>query len=535
MLVALLRVLQVPRAACGVVVIPLIWFYTMATGWQASAIRATIMMTIVVLGWALRRPSDLLNSLIASATVILVWDPRQVFQASFQLSFFVVLSMALLLPPLERLRDRLLRRDPLLPEELLPRWRRWLEPPVRWATLNLGVALAAWVGSLPLVAHYFHLVTPVSLLVNMLVVPLSSLALMCNLGALAAGAWWPGLAEAFNHSAWFWMAGAVGVCEWAAGMPGAWFHSASPGAARLLFWYALLVWSSGRWFTRPAWRWGSLGVIGILGLAWLAESGRQRSAATLTVLETRRGGVVWVDPAGHQADLLVDCGDETDAGFTTKPFLQARGINQLRRVAFTHGDIRHVGGWRILDEAFRVREVGLGATPFRSPAYRELAARFTSAGTARRLVAGTNWHGWRVLHPPATNTFSLADDNCLVLAGELDHTRVLLLGDLGPLGQRALAEREPELRADIIVAGAPTRGEPVGAALVETARPELIILDDADPAAPVAPPEYVQRWRDRGIRVLRTAEHGTVTVRFAAAGWQAQGMKGPLVTGTRPQ
>ncbi len=148
-LVALLRVLQVPRSACGAVVIPLIWFYTLATGWQASAIRSTIMMTIVVLGWSLHRPADLLNSLVVSATVILVWEPRQLFQASFQLSFFVVLSMALLLPPFERLRDRLLQSDPLLPAELLPRWRRWLEPPVRWLTLNFAISLAAWLGSLP--------------------------------------------------------------------------------------------------------------------------------------------------------------------------------------------------------------------------------------------------------------------------------------------------------------------------------------------------------------------------------------------------
>src|SRR6266496_1811731 len=62
-LVSLLRVLQIPRGLCGWLVIPLIWFYTAATGWQSSAIRSTIMMSIVIAGWALKRPSDLLNSL----------------------------------------------------------------------------------------------------------------------------------------------------------------------------------------------------------------------------------------------------------------------------------------------------------------------------------------------------------------------------------------------------------------------------------------------------------------------------------------
>src|ERR1700747_3102084 len=64
-LVALLRVLRVSRSWCGLVVIPLIWFYPAASGWQASAIRSTIMMTVIIGGWALCRPTDLLNSLAA--------------------------------------------------------------------------------------------------------------------------------------------------------------------------------------------------------------------------------------------------------------------------------------------------------------------------------------------------------------------------------------------------------------------------------------------------------------------------------------
>ncbi|MGD0744857.1 MAG: ComEC family competence protein, partial [Verrucomicrobiota bacterium] len=82
MLVALLRVLQVSRAWCGIVAIPVIWFYTAATGWESSAIRASVMMTIVIGGWALQRPGDLINSLTAAAFIILLWEPRQLFEAS---------------------------------------------------------------------------------------------------------------------------------------------------------------------------------------------------------------------------------------------------------------------------------------------------------------------------------------------------------------------------------------------------------------------------------------------------------------------
>jgi len=72
-----------PVACGGLVLIPLIWFYVALTGWPASAIRATVMLTVVIIGWVLRRPSDLVNSLLPAALIILLWEPRQLFQAGF--------------------------------------------------------------------------------------------------------------------------------------------------------------------------------------------------------------------------------------------------------------------------------------------------------------------------------------------------------------------------------------------------------------------------------------------------------------------
>src|SRR4029434_10528938 len=123
-LVAALRVFRVPRVACGLIVVPFLWIYTGFTGWHASAIRSTIMMSVIIAGWSIRRPSDLLNSLAAAAFIILLLDPSQLFQAGFQLSFSVVLSLALFIPVLDALRTRLLRYDPLVPEDLRPRWQR---------------------------------------------------------------------------------------------------------------------------------------------------------------------------------------------------------------------------------------------------------------------------------------------------------------------------------------------------------------------------------------------------------------------------
>src|SRR4029077_11210713 len=54
----LLRAMNLPRSTCGLLLIPLIWLYTALTGWHASAIRASVMLTVVVFGWVIKRPSD---------------------------------------------------------------------------------------------------------------------------------------------------------------------------------------------------------------------------------------------------------------------------------------------------------------------------------------------------------------------------------------------------------------------------------------------------------------------------------------------
>src|SRR4051812_18583903 len=123
-IVSLLRFFVVPRSICAFIVIPLIWAYTGITGWQASAIRSTIMTTVIVAGWSLERPSDLLNSLAAAGLIILIWDPQQLFQPGFQLSFGVVLSLALISPALTRWKDALLAPDPFLPDELRSRFEK---------------------------------------------------------------------------------------------------------------------------------------------------------------------------------------------------------------------------------------------------------------------------------------------------------------------------------------------------------------------------------------------------------------------------
>lgn len=516
-LVAVLRAAQLPRGACGAVIVPLIWFYTAATGWQPSAVRSTIMMTLIIAGWALRRPGNLLNSLAASGFVILLWQPTQLFQASFQLSFFVVLAIALLLPPFENFRQRLFQPDPFLPDELRPRWQRWLDGPVRFVTTSFATSLAAWLGSLPLIAHYFHLVTPASLLANLVVVPLSGLALMANLGALITGDALPWLTDVFNHAGWASMRGMIWFSHWTTTLPLAFLHVRAPTAFEFFAFYTTVFLLVAGWFWTQGKRRWSWGIFLSLAAVWLAGEFRNRETVRLTVLG-HGANAVFCDAPGRNRDLLVDCGGESAADFLVKPFLRAQGIGTLPHLALTHGDQRRVGGFPLIAAEFDPTLTFTSPARSRSPAYRD-ALRQLEAKPARwkTISAGDHATGWEILHPAATDKFERADDNALVLRAEFHGLRILLLSELGTTGQRALLARGGDLRADMVIAGLPEQGEPLTSELLSAIRPRLIVLTDAEfPAMKRARPALLRRLADSGAPLLSLRETGSLSITVTA-------------------
>ena len=518
-LVAVLRAAQLPRGACGAIIVPVIWFYTAATGWQSSAIRSTIMMSVIIVGWSVRRPSNLLNSLAASGFIILIWEPSQLFQASFQLSFFVVLSIALLLPPFENFRQRLLQTDLFLPDELRPRWQRWLDWPVRAVTTSLATSLAAWLGSLPLIAYYFHLFTPTSLLANLIVVPLSSLALMCNLGALVCGDWLPWATDAFNHSGWLFMRGMIWFSEWTITLPGAFLYVRTPTTFEFFAFYTAVFLLVTRWLWTPGKRGWSWVVLSILGTVWLVAEIRTRDEMRLTVL-SHGANAIYCDAPGRDRDLLVDCGSESAANFLVKPFLRAQGVNTLPNLALTHGDQRRVGGFKLIAATFHPAHTFTSPARSRSPAYRDALKQLSAEPSHGSTVsAGDKLAGWEILHPATTDKFDRADDNALVLRGEFDSLRVLLLSELGTAGQKALLARQSDLRADLVIAGMPEQGEPLSDALLAAIQPRLIVLTDTEfPSSKRPKPALLARLSRAGMPVLRLTGTGSLTARFSQHG-----------------
>ena len=83
---------QVPRLTAGLTIIPL-FIYMAVAGCATPVVRAFLMIAVYLMSVVLGKEENKLNTLGASAFIILLWQPWALFQLSFQLSFAAVLGI----------------------------------------------------------------------------------------------------------------------------------------------------------------------------------------------------------------------------------------------------------------------------------------------------------------------------------------------------------------------------------------------------------------------------------------------------------
>jgi competence protein ComEC len=529
----LFRFCRVPRPAIGLMLLPLIWGYVALTGWPASAIRATVMLTIVILSWVLRRPMDLLNSLFGAAIIILVWEPQQLFQSGFQLSFCVVLCIILLMPVLEKITERIFAPDPFLPPELRTRWHPVIVVPMKFVWETLLVSFAAWIGSLPLTAYYFNIVSPVSTPANLLAVPLCMLVLISNLSSLLLAGWFPAAAIIFNHAGW-WLMTLISVSsEWFARWPRAYAYVPAPGLFTSLLFYAIFLAAVTGWIFRKQFRIYKLTALTVALTVWTALWLESRGTSRITILPLNDSSAVFVDAPGSSNDLLLNCGTAFASQLTLKPFLRAQGVNRLSNLGLTHGAAHTVGGAPLINTLFAPEKIWTSPLPTRSSPYRRFLDELNRSPEKHSIAArGLTACSWTVLHPDETDRFTRADDGAMVLAGTIEKTRILLLSELGRAGQNSLLGRPPDLKADIVIAGMPSKGEPLSSQLLDAIQPKVIILTDSElPVNRRASQKLCDRLEQQKVPVLYLRKTGAISLELHQGDWELRTMSGQRLRG----
>ena len=183
----ILNLLRIPGRVTVAVGLFLVYLYVEITGASPSAVRAFAMTAFFWAGHSFARQMPPFQALAASAVLVLLVQPSQLFSSGFQLSYSVVSGILLWGMPLYQvIRDR-------LQSALSWKYRYQTKGQRRFFKCleiilgTLSISLAAFLASAPLSILYFGIFSPPAVLLNMLLIPAASLVIISGLLSLIFG------------------------------------------------------------------------------------------------------------------------------------------------------------------------------------------------------------------------------------------------------------------------------------------------------------------------------------------------------------
>jgi competence protein ComEC len=182
-----------PRRGALLAVIGII-FYTILVGGDAAVVRAAIMGTLALFAKQVGRRQFALNTLLAVALLMCLWNPLYIWDVGFQLSFFATLGLILYADPFSQFANRIITK--YFPTSTAEKFAELFSEFVL-------LTLAAQVTTIPIMAYHFQRISLVSFIANPFILPaqpavmiLGGLALLLSLvwfplGQIAAWVTWP--------------------------------------------------------------------------------------------------------------------------------------------------------------------------------------------------------------------------------------------------------------------------------------------------------------------------------------------------------
>lgn len=484
-MLTVLRQIGVQRGVSLWLLLFAVFAYAFITGWRPSAARAAFMVAIYMSAVLLDRRSSLQNSLGAAALLLLATDPHQLFMPGFQLSFGVLwLSTIGSAPLLKKLRPYT-ELDPFLPPQLAS-WRQRASSRCRlWLATTVSVSLAAWIGSLPFILGHFQSVTPVAVIANCVLVPLSSMCLAATcLSLCAAAVHCTGAQVLFNNVNWALAKAMILSAAWFASLPGANFHF----QPRASFSSAPAVWH-------------------VLELPYGAAANHLRI-----------GSQHW----------LFDTGDEASFRRVLRPYLHASGVDTLNGVFLSHNDTDHIGALEQVITTFNSPPLFCSAlepgphdssrSPLRhllaqphSPYLRKLSVdQHVTLSEAPHFKINA-----QVLYPTTQVHSESGDNRAMVLLLHLGPWRVLWLSDAGWRAEKTLCSIAADLHCDVLIRSQHEADRSLTAEFLLKTRPQIILCgSDARAAETALPASLVQHAQAQNIPLLDTWHTGSINLQF---------------------
>ncbi|HWZ98814.1 MAG TPA: DNA internalization-related competence protein ComEC/Rec2 [Candidatus Dormibacteraeota bacterium] len=542
---------------------------------RPPVLRASLMAAVLLTGGYFFRRLELLNSAAIAALILLVAQPLELRDSSFQLSFLSIGCIAgIAVPWMDRSVEPYVRglrawRDITRDAAHTPRviqFRIDLRSVIAWFTaktsslrakffgdafvFSLRAAFRIWelifltlvlqIGMSPLMALNFHRVTLLGALANLLAVPLTGILVPFGFVILMIGALSTTVASWLAVPLRFLTAFLIHSVDWFSHLAHGSYRVPGPPIWLIAMFFVFIVvlsvllrieWQRSRLFAGLA----TFSLLSATMLIALHPFASQFAKGKLefTVLDVGQGdSLLLVSPAGHT--LLIDAGGPppTYGGHESQravdpgeeavsPYLWSRGFKKIDIVALTHAHQDHLGGLPAILENFQVGALWIGRE-VQTPALQQLEAlavsrRIPIVHEAQGQTFGLDGAKGKVLwpEPGSGDATSARNNDSLVIHLQFRNRSFLLPGDAETQAESAiLAENaENSLHSDVLKVGHHGSKNSTTLELLAAVQPQWAVISSGA-ENPYGHPsrDLLQRLEDAHVKILRTDRNGAIHI-----------------------
>lgn len=455
----------VGRVAALWMTVGFVLLYAWLVEFRPPVLRASVLIVLFCVARLMGRQGFSFNLLALAGVLVLAVNPNALFQVGPQFSFLAVATLIfgqrwLNTPPendpLKRLIDS--TRSPGV------RWSKWM---VARCAVAFRVSGLIWLVAFPLVAYRFHLVSPIALVLNPVVMIPIAIALYFGFGVMVFGWLWPLAAQVCGAICSYSLGLVESAIEMGGTVSGSHFWTSGPSGWAVAVYYLGMLALAMRWL-RLSKIWFLAGVVIWVVSCWVVPDWYarwlrlQEERLEIVFVDTGHGGSVVMQLPGTQT-VVYDAGCMGSSRYgadSISSVLWSKKIQRIDALVISHADVDHFNSVVELSRRFAIKVVYLSPVMLESqdPAVIRLLDELSGWGIRVEclyqgcsLVTGVDELSIQVKGPPKFGTGGNDNSDSLVLSIVAYGHSVLLPGDLEGEGLDRMLQL-PARHYDVVMA-----------------------------------------------------------------------------------
>lgn len=467
--VVLCRFMRIPLRTALALSVPIMFLYAVSVGSPPSAERAALMAAIATLALLLDREPSFANLISLAALIILVGDSFLLFQPSFKFSFAALTGLVVIGTWLYRMSERFVLADPFIPRSLLTNRQRRAEKFRKIILASCCATFGAGLFTAPLTIAYFNIVTPVSILSNLILWPVTWLILITGFATLSLNLLGATMIAKFTTAISLSLGGfASSIAHFNADLPGGHFYPS----------------------TSPP---GDLQIV-----IYDIDDGHHPT---------------FIRNAKNATILLGTGSSWTFEGIITR-HLEACGIREIQTLVLAHESINESGAAYSAELLPPVHALYHPASNTRSADTPAASKSLLSSGLTIPLPTKHISH-LQILHPKTEFWSSRQDDRQAIIRCRNGNHSMLFLESASFLAQATVRDTwaNDDLRSDILVLSWPEYDSPITSELLTRIQPKWVILRRPPPQVTHETfHKVIDTIQRSGAILFQTEKHGAITI-----------------------